>query len=87
MIRTEGGGPGSPWPRRRNQQGRYAEAEPQYQQSLAILEKALGSVHPSVAQSLENYAALLRKTGRTAEADKMTARAEVIRARHARENK
>ena len=37
-------------------QGRYPEAEPLYQRSLAITEKALGPEHPHVAQSLENYA-------------------------------
>ena len=36
--------------------------------------------------SLENYAALLRKTGRGTEADKLEARAKVIRAKHAEEN-
>ncbi len=45
-------------------QGRYAEAEPLYQRSQAIWEKALGPEHPHVAQSLENYAALLRQTAR-----------------------
>ncbi len=40
-------------------QGKYAETEPLYERSLAIWEKALGPEHPSVAASLENYAALL----------------------------
>ena len=72
----------------RNQaQGRYTEAEPLYRRSLAIKEKALGPEHPNVAQGLENYAALLRETGRTAEADKMEARAKAIRAKRAKENK
>jgi len=66
-------------------QGKYTEAEPLYQRSLAILEKALGPEHPQVAQSLENYAALLTKTNRDAEADKMEARAQAIRAKHAQE--
>ncbi len=48
--------------------------------ALAIVEKALGSEHPSVAASLANYAALLRKTGRSDEAAKMEARAKAIRA-------
>ena len=55
--------------------------------SLAIREKALGPEHPNVAQGLENYAALLRATGRTSEADKMEARAKAIRVKRARENK
>ncbi len=36
--------------------------------------------------SLENYAALLRNTERTTEATKMEARAQAIRAKHAKEN-
>ncbi len=54
--------------------------------ALAIREEALGPEHPHVAQSLENYAALLRETGRDAEATKMEARAEAIRAKHAEQN-
>ncbi len=52
--------------------------------SLAIWEKALGPEHPNVAQSLKNYAALLRKTGRSTEATKMEARAKAIRAKYTR---
>ncbi len=67
-------------------QGKYAEAEPLLKRALAIVEKALGPEHPDVAASLENYAALLRETGRSDEAAKMEARAEAIRAKHAKEN-
>ena len=35
---------------------------------------------------LQNYAELLRKTNREAEAEKMEARAQGIRAKHAQEN-
>jgi len=63
-------------------QGNYAEAETLNQRSLAILEKALGPEHPDVAQSLENYAALLRKTGRPDEAAEMEVRAKAIRAKN-----
>ena len=66
-------------------QGRYAEAEPLYRRSLAIWEKALGPDHPNVATSFDNYAALLRETGRTAEADEMDARAKAIRDKRAKE--
>ena len=65
-----------------NAQGNYAEAEPLLQRSLTILERALGPEHPDVAQSLENYAALLRKTGRADEAAEMEARAKAIRAKY-----
>ncbi len=63
-------------------QGRYAEAEPLYQRSLAINEKALGPEHPDVARTLENYAALLRLTARADEAERMEARAKAIRAKY-----
>ncbi len=46
--------------------------------------EALRPGHPIVAQVLEKYAALLRKTGRNDEAAKMEARAASIRAKHAR---
>ncbi|MCH7540299.1 MAG: tetratricopeptide repeat protein, partial [Proteobacteria bacterium] len=59
---------------------------PLYKRSLAIWEKALGPDHPDVATSLENYAALLRKTGRGTEATEMEARAKAIRAKHALDN-
>ena len=67
-------------------QGRYAEAEPLYQRSLAILEKAMGPEHPEVAPTLENYATKLREAGRKAEADELDARIKMIRAKHAKEN-
>ncbi len=64
----------------------YAEAQPLYKRVLAIREKALGPEHPDVAQSLENYSALLRKTGRSDEAAILEARAKAIRAKHAEQN-
>ncbi len=72
-------------PSRENRE-RDAEAEPLYKRALAIDEKALGQEHPLVATSLENYAVLLRKTGRSSEATEMEARAKAIRAKHAKEN-
>ena len=67
-------------------QGRYTEAEPLYQRSLAILETTLGPDHPNVALSLENYATLLRETEHEDEAEEMEARAKTIRAKQAQEN-
>jgi len=55
---------------------------PLYRRSLTIWEKALGPEHPNVAQSLDNYAALLRETGRADEAAEMEARAKAIRAKY-----
>ena len=46
------------------------------------MEKALGPEHPNVAQSLENYAALFRETGRADEAAEMEDRAKAIRAKY-----
>ena len=46
------------------------------------MEKALGAEHPNVAQSLENYSALLRETGRGSEAVKLEARAKKMRTKH-----
>ena len=82
-VQTEGG-----WA---DAQGKYAKAEPLHKRALAIREKALRPDHPSLSGALENYATLLRKTGRSAEATKMEARAmearaNVIRAKHAPDN-
>ncbi len=62
--------------------GNYADAEPLYRRSVAIWEMALGPEHPHVAQGLDNYAALLRETGRADEAAEMEARARAIRAKY-----
>ena len=59
-------------------QGKYAEAEPLYQRSLAIREKALGPEHPDVAQSLNNLAELYRTQGKYAEAEPLYQRALAI---------
>lgn len=61
-------------------QGQYAQAEPLYTRSLAILEHAFGADHPNLAQSLENIASLYRKTGREKEAAALEKRAAAIRA-------
>ena len=65
------------------EQGLYAEAETLSVRVLAIVEKAYGPEHPTVAEVLGNYANLLRKTGREEEASSMEARAQAIRAKHA----
>jgi hypothetical protein len=48
--------------------------------ALEVAEKARGSDHPDVANSLENLAALYRNTGRDAEASELEKRAAAIRA-------
>jgi len=60
-------------------QGKYTEAEPLFQRSLAIREKALGPEDPDVATSLENYAFLLQEMDRNTDADKLGERARAIR--------
>jgi CHAT domain-containing protein/Tfp pilus assembly protein PilF len=60
-------------------QGRYSEAELLYQRSLAILEKAFGTEHPNVAQSLNNLAALYDSQGRYNQAEPLYQRSLAIR--------
>ena len=66
-------------------EGRYDEAGSLYKRVIAIFEKRLGPDHPEVATTLENYAALLRKTNRAAEAAELEARARAIRAKYSHE--
>ncbi len=61
-------------------QGKFEPAESSFQRALKIREKVFGPDHPDVADSLENYAGLLRETGRPAEAAKLETRAAEIRA-------
>lgn len=69
------------WAGGRMAEDRYSEAERLYARALAIREEALGSEHPELATSLENYAVLLRQTARADDADRMEARAKAIRAK------
>jgi tetratricopeptide (TPR) repeat protein len=50
------------------ERGRYGEAKPLYERSLAIREKALGAEHPAMATSLGNLAGLYRAQGEYAQA-------------------
>ena len=63
-------------------QGKYTEAESLFERSIAIAEKSLlkdNPRHPRVALILDNYAVLLRRMAREAEAHEKEVRAEVIR--------
>jgi len=60
-----------------------AMTESLYKRALAIYEKAFGPENSDLATSLENYAGLLRATGRSAEATEMETRAKAIRAKDA----
>ena len=62
-------------------QGRYSEAEPLYERSLAIRKKALGAEHPDAGQSLNNLALLYQVQGRYEEVELLHKRAlELARA-------
>ena len=67
-------------------EGREGLEEYRSRLGYGALEKALGPEHPDVAQILENYADLLRKTNQKDEAAKLEARAKEIRAKHALQN-
>ena len=60
------------------QQGAYTKAEPLYRRSLAIDEKALGKMHPSVAITLNNLAYLYHSQGAYAKAEPLYQRALLI---------
>jgi tetratricopeptide (TPR) repeat protein len=60
-------------------QGRLQEAEPLYQEALAIYRQALPSGHPSIANSLNNLAMLYKNQGRLDEAEPLLKEALAIR--------
>ena len=66
---------------------KYSRAEPLYERSLAKFETAFGPNDREVAITLSAYAAMLRKTGRTEEADKLETRAETIRAKRVEQSR
>ena len=61
------------------EQGKYEQAEPLLQRSLAINEKALGQDHPDVASSLNSLATLYRSQGKYAAAEALYQRSLAIR--------
>ena len=60
-------------------QGRYAEAEPLFQQAQHTLERVLGPEHPELATSLNALGAMYHEQGRLAEAEPLLERALGIR--------
>ncbi|MBI1924419.1 tetratricopeptide repeat protein [Candidatus Poribacteria bacterium] len=63
--------------------GKFAEAEQHYQQMLAAAEKSLLPPESSyLIQGLQDYAALLEKMGRHAEAEKLETHAKAVQADH-----
>jgi tetratricopeptide (TPR) repeat protein len=59
-------------------QGRYPEAEPLYEQALAIREQQLGPEHPHTADSLNNLAGLYHAQGKYEQAEPLLRRALAI---------
>lgn len=55
------------------------DAEPLFLRAIAIQEKNLGPNHPQLANTLQEYVAALRASGRAADADRISKRAEQIR--------
>jgi tetratricopeptide (TPR) repeat protein len=62
-------------------QGRYGEAEPLFQDALAMSKRLLGEAHPSVATSLNNLAMLYFNQGRYGEAEPLLQDALAMRQR------
>jgi tetratricopeptide (TPR) repeat protein len=62
-----------------NDQGRYGEAEPLFQQALEICRSQLGEDHPNTASSLNNLAGLYKSQGRYGEAEPLYQQALEIR--------
>jgi Tfp pilus assembly protein PilF len=67
-------------------QGRNADAEPLYKQSVAILERSLGPDHPEIATNLNNLGALYKAQGRDADAELLYARSLMIQKKAAQSN-
>lgn len=59
-------------------QGKYEKADNYYQKALSLGEKIYSQDHPRVAEIMNEYAALLKKMGRTEEAKKLEAKAKQI---------
>ena len=68
--------------RRRRCPGQEHRGRVPFQAGPSYPGSGVGPDHPDVAETLENYAALLHKIGRGAAADKLEARAKAIRAKY-----
>ncbi|MBU6450642.1 MAG: tetratricopeptide repeat protein [Cyanobacteria bacterium REEB67] len=63
-------------------QGKFPEAEENYKRAIEVRQKALGPLHKDLIGIYDNYAKLLRATGREAEAKKMELHAQAIFAKN-----
>jgi hypothetical protein len=66
------------WGEEFSRKGRYAAAEKLYQRAWGLVERTLGHQHPMMAEVLECYSDLLRRTNRTADGIALKKRAEAI---------
>jgi tetratricopeptide (TPR) repeat protein len=66
------------------QQGKFTECEPLLERSLKLRQEKLGPDHADIADTLRDYAKLLRKLGRNADAETMYAQAKAILAKRPR---
>jgi tetratricopeptide (TPR) repeat protein len=60
------------------QQGIFDKAEPLLAKALVLREKELGADNPELADSLRDFAKLLKKLGKPEEAEKHYNRAKVL---------
>jgi hypothetical protein len=63
------------------QQGKYHDCEPLLERALKVKQEKLGSEHPEVADNLRDYAKLLKKLGRDADAERVYSQAKAILAK------
>jgi Flp pilus assembly protein TadD len=52
-------------------QGKYSEAETMYRETLAVLQRVLGSEHPDTLSTANNLAIALKSQGKYGEAETM----------------
>jgi tetratricopeptide (TPR) repeat protein len=60
------------------QQGKFKDAEPLYQRALEIKTKQVGPLSGDLIPVMDNYAKMLRASGREQEADKLDQKARAI---------
>ena len=66
------------WGEEFSRKGQYAAAERLYQRAWGLVERTLGRQHPMMAEVLECYSGLLKRTNRAAEGIALRNRSEAI---------
>jgi hypothetical protein len=67
-------------------QGDFVRAEAYLRRGLTILQATLPPDHPRIARALENYAGLMEKTNRSAQARSLRRQVKDLRKRNLRDN-